>query len=287
MNRVLRDDPSKGDMNNREGIGLKLLWKATRDWEQWPLYINGLLPVSGLAGTGFRKRHLSLTLEIPHRHTSESANKLSILHPAPAGILRLQANLLVIPSQFLFPSNLLFITWVSRRAKERAVVSSTSSIWFLPCFVALVTLPASASPWTRHAILTVFLSYPYCHAILVAWNAENSNAVRTRAVSAALYNMFVQSGNIFGQIRTSLAFQSLLKIDRAILKLVLINCLVEQIFTERRLALIPKGQQDIAWDNVLEHCPLLPCKGLPPVAEPRQGPEVESHDSSGTGGLPE
>lgn len=44
--------------------------------------------------------------------------------------------------------------------------------------------------------MTGLLSYPYCHAILVGWNAKNSNAVRTRAVSAALYNMFVQSGNI-------------------------------------------------------------------------------------------
>lgn len=30
----------------------------------------------------------------------------------------------------------------------------------------------------------------------MGWNARNSNTVRTRAVSAALYNMFVQSGNI-------------------------------------------------------------------------------------------
>lgn len=43
VNRLLRDDPSKGDMNNRQAVGLKLLWKAIRDWESWPLYIIGLM----------------------------------------------------------------------------------------------------------------------------------------------------------------------------------------------------------------------------------------------------
>lgn len=75
-------------------------------------------------------------------------------------------------------------------------MSSISNIWILPWLVALVTLSSDASPWVRYAVLTGLLSYPYCHAILVGWNAKNSNAVRTRAVSAALYNMFVQSGNI-------------------------------------------------------------------------------------------
>lgn len=49
VNRLLRDDPSKGDMNNRQAVGIKLLWKAIRDWEQWPLYIIGLTAyVSGI-----------------------------------------------------------------------------------------------------------------------------------------------------------------------------------------------------------------------------------------------
>lgn len=43
VNRLLRDDPSKGDMNNRQAVGLKLLWKTIQDWEQWPLYLIGLL----------------------------------------------------------------------------------------------------------------------------------------------------------------------------------------------------------------------------------------------------
>lgn len=65
-----------------------------------------------------------------------------------------------------------------------------------PFLVALTVLPATASPWVRYALLTGIASYPYCHAILVAWNSRNSNSVRTRAVSSALYNMFVQAGNI-------------------------------------------------------------------------------------------
>lgn len=43
--------------------------------------------------------------------------------------------------------------------------------------------------WGTFALVTVLLSYPYCHAILVAWTSKNSNNVGTRSVSAALYNV--------------------------------------------------------------------------------------------------
>ncbi|KAK0716264.1 major facilitator superfamily domain-containing protein [Lasiosphaeris hirsuta] len=176
VNRLLRDDPSKGDMNNRQAVGPKRLWKALKDWEMWPLYIIGL------------------TAYIP---PSPPGTYLSFIL-RQIGFSVFQANLLAIPSQFLFAVNLLIITWVSKKFGERSIVSSVSNIWIFPWLVALVALPGTVSNWTRYALLTGLLSYPYCHAILVAWNAKNSNAVRTRAVSAALYNMFVQSGNIIG-----------------------------------------------------------------------------------------
>ncbi|CZR68109.1 related to permease [Phialocephala subalpina] len=154
VNRLLRDDPSKGDMNNRQAIGLTA-------------YIPPNPP-----GT-----YLSFILR-------------------ELGFSTFNANLLAIPGQFFFLVNLLIITKVSQYFKERSIVSSSSNIWIFPWLVGLVTLSPDANLWIRYTLLTGLLSYPYCHAILVAWNSKNSNTVRTRAVSAALYNMFVQAGNI-------------------------------------------------------------------------------------------
>ncbi|EQB45872.1 hypothetical protein CGLO_15183 [Colletotrichum gloeosporioides Cg-14] len=132
VNRLLRDDPSKGDMHNREAVGPSQLFKVVKDWEQWPLYLIGLttyIPPSP-----------------PNNYLSYILRKL--------GFSVFQANLLAIPSQFLFAVNLLIISWVSGKFKERAIVSSISNIWIFPWLVALVALPASSSTWIRYALLT-------------------------------------------------------------------------------------------------------------------------------------
>ncbi|KAL3419724.1 allantoate permease [Phlyctema vagabunda] len=176
VNRLLRDDPSKGDMHNRQAVGPVMLFKSLKDFDLWPLYLLGLL------------------VYIP----PQPVNTYLTFILREMGFSVFKANLLAIPSQFLFAVNLLILSWVSEKVNERSIVSSLSNIWIFPWLVALVTLSADASPWARYACLTGLLSYPYCHAIIVGWNARNSNTVRTRAVSAALYNMCVQSGNIVG-----------------------------------------------------------------------------------------
>jgi hypothetical protein len=42
VNRILQDDPSKGDMHNRQGLSLRMLWDTFSDYDMWPIYLIGL-----------------------------------------------------------------------------------------------------------------------------------------------------------------------------------------------------------------------------------------------------
>lgn len=101
VNRLLRDDPSKGDMNNRQAVNLDRLWKAVKDYDLWPLYLVGKSTDSPAL---FQLRCLlrkGLTNYIP---PSPPQNYLSYIL-RQMGYSTLNANLLTIPSQFLFGVN--------------------------------------------------------------------------------------------------------------------------------------------------------------------------------------
>ncbi|KAH7121087.1 major facilitator superfamily domain-containing protein [Dendryphion nanum] len=174
VNRILRDDPSKGDMHNRQAITFGLLWKSICDFDLWPIYAIGL--TFGIPA-GPPDQYLTLTLR-------------------QLGFDTFDSNLLSIPAQVGTTINMLIMTWISERINQRAYLGIFVQFWFLPCVLAMATVPNDVSRWARFAVVTVLLSYPTPHPMQVGWCSRNSNTVRTRTVSAALYNMAVQIQSI-------------------------------------------------------------------------------------------
>ncbi|KAH8590990.1 major facilitator superfamily domain-containing protein [Bisporella sp. PMI_857] len=175
VNRVLRDDPSKGDMHNRQAITPRRLWAALKDYDLWPIYALGLIC---FVPQGPPAKYLTLILR-------------------QIGFSTFDTNLLTIPSSVLHIITLLGITWLSERLNQRAMIAIFQSIWTLPCVIALAVWPGlNVKQWETYALLVALLSYPYCHAINVGWASKNSNNVGSRSVSTALYNMCVQLGGI-------------------------------------------------------------------------------------------
>ncbi|TVY59252.1 putative transporter [Lachnellula cervina] len=176
VTRILRDDPGKATMHNRQAITPKLLWESLTDYDMWPIYLIGLTWTVPMTPP---MNYLTLTLKA-------------------LGFSTFNTNLLVIPSSVLFILQLLFWTWLSEKINQRFIVGLFSQIWVIPLLVALEVLPTKFphSQWVRYGISSLIVGYPYVHAILVAITSRNAGTVRTRTVGSSLYNMAVQTSNI-------------------------------------------------------------------------------------------
>lgn len=144
VNRVLRDDPAKGGMHNRQGLTLTLLWEALCDYDLWPIYLLGItwtIPATPITA------YLTLNLK-------------------SLGFDTFGTNLLTIPAYVLFGIQLLWWTWVSERWNNRFGIVLVSMIWCFPLVLALELMPAGASPWAWYACSALLVGYPYVHAII-------------------------------------------------------------------------------------------------------------------------
>ncbi|RMZ77255.1 hypothetical protein DV738_g4534, partial [Chaetothyriales sp. CBS 135597] len=176
VTRVLRDDPGKSTMHNRQGLSLRLLWNAFTDYDMWPIYLMGL---TWLIPTGPPSAYISLTCKA-------------------LGFDTFQTNLLTIPAYVLFILQLLFWTWFSEKVNQRLLIPFIAQIWAFPLLIALIALPKTFpnSNWAKWVISTLLIGFPYGHAVVVALTSRNAGTVRTRTVASSLYNMSVQLGSI-------------------------------------------------------------------------------------------
>lgn len=177
VNRILRDDPSKGDMHNRQALSLEMIKDCLLDWHMAPIY---LIALSFGMPTNPMSAYLTLQLET-------------------MGFDTFQSNLLTVPAYLLFIGQLLFWTWVSEKIDQRFLVGLSSQIWPLPLLLFLEWMPGNTGAWTKYVITALLVGHPYVHAILVAITSRNAGTVRTRTVASALYNMLCQASNIISQ----------------------------------------------------------------------------------------
>lgn len=175
VNRVLRDDPSKGDMNNREPVSVPELCKTLLDYDLWPIYIIRLL---GDIGALPILNYMTLTLR-----------KL--------GFSTFNTNLLTIPYSILTIITMLSTGYISEIINSRALVLATIPVWILTCLFPLrYWAGAQVNIWGTYAILTLVLGASPPWPLTISWCSANSNSVRNRAVSAAIVNIMLQTGGI-------------------------------------------------------------------------------------------
>lgn len=101
VNRIIREDPSKSSMHNREPLTPALLWQSMKDFDLWPIYILGL------------------TFQTP---MSTPSNYLT-LSLKEIGVGTFKTNLLVIPTKVFHVINMLCLTYAAEVFGELTFIS--------------------------------------------------------------------------------------------------------------------------------------------------------------------
>ncbi|KAB8279453.1 major facilitator superfamily domain-containing protein [Aspergillus minisclerotigenes] len=187
VNRIIREDPSKGSMGNNEPLTAKLVWQSFKDYDLWPLYMIGLIFL------------------VPYTTISQYFTLLM----TDFGFGEFNVILLAIPCSSYVPGDLLtngqvigiltriILTYAAEILGSLAWMGAVAQVWTLPMLIYMNVVDFSQTKrWVAWTVLTLILSFPSPHALQAGWNSRNSNSVRSRALSAAMYNMCVQLSGI-------------------------------------------------------------------------------------------
>ncbi|PYI06852.1 MFS general substrate transporter [Aspergillus sclerotiicarbonarius CBS 121057] len=171
VNRILREDPSKGSMHNRQPLTAKLVWMSLKEFDLWPLYIVGVL------------------FSAPYTTVSQYFT----LQIKDYGFNTFDTILLSIPYSVLGIVTRIALTYAGEIFGSLALMGAVAQVWCLPFVIYMNVVDLNqTNKWIVWTVLTLFLSFPNAHPLQAGWVSRNSNSVRTRAIAAAIYNMAVQ-----------------------------------------------------------------------------------------------
>jgi hypothetical protein len=139
VNRIIREDPSKSSMHNREPLTPRLLWQSMKDFDLWPIYILGL--------------NFQTPMSAPANYLTLSLRGL--------GFDTFKTNLLVIPSKVFHVITMLGLTYAAEIWGELTFTALIGQIWAFPflLFINLVDIN-EINKWLAWVVMTILLSYP-------------------------------------------------------------------------------------------------------------------------------
>jgi hypothetical protein len=176
VNRLLRDDPGKGDSYHTGPLTLRQILLSILNYRMWPLYL------------------MALTWQLQTFPINQYLTT-NLLHMALETYQRQLAHL---PSPAIWVFNTLAFTFISEWLDERLILSTLSQIWVLPMLVANFCLPTDRDLWHTWVLTMLGCAQPYVHAILLGLASRNAGTGRDRAVMVALYVMAVQASDVIG-----------------------------------------------------------------------------------------
>jgi hypothetical protein len=156
VNRVIRDDPSKGSMHNRQAITPRLLWKSLKDVDLWSVLSPVCSPTSLL--TNIRPVYLiGLLFEVPMTPIKQYLT----LSLRDLQFSTFQSNLLAVPWNALHIVTMLGLSYTSEIFGEISLTAIAGQIWALPFLFYLLKADAkTTSRWAVWGASTLLLSYP-------------------------------------------------------------------------------------------------------------------------------
>lgn len=161
-------------MHNREPITLPKLWASLKDYDLWPIYVIGIL--------------FEIPMSPPKVYLTLSLKKL--------GFSKFNITLMQIPPTLFTAVNMLWATSLTERFHQIIIIGLLMQVWILPLVIIEYTSVQNISAWGQYALMFFIIGQPSVQAPLVGLCSRNSNAVRTRAVSAALFNIMIQLSGI-------------------------------------------------------------------------------------------
>lgn len=183
VNRIIREDPSKSSMHNREPLTPRLLWQSMRDYDLWPIYILGL------------------TFQTP---MSAPSNYLT-LSLKEIGFDTFKTNLLVIPSKVFHVVNMLGLTYAAEVFGELTFVSLIGQLWALPFLIFINIIDINElNKWVAWGVMTALLCYPSGECFQRLLSPSDTNQVASASYPGWLEFSKLQHSTIENCLRGSL-----------------------------------------------------------------------------------